>query len=78
MATYLDKLKLGLLLLSELVNIVILLSKKSQILRDFLLLFITSFLLELKNAKSKKKDWFDVLTQLGMKLFGSNSVLCST
>jgi len=78
MATYLDKLKLGLLLLSELVDIVILLSKKSQILRDFLLLFITSFLLELKNAKSKKKDWCDVLTQLGMKLFGSKSVLCST
>lgn len=52
MATYLDKLKLGLLLLSELVDIVILLSKKSQILRDFLLLFISSFLLDLKNAKS--------------------------
>ena len=64
MATYLDKLKLGLLLLSELVDIVILLSKKSQILRDFLFLFITSFLLELKNAKSKIKDWCMYLPNL--------------
>ena len=69
--TYLDEFQVHLLFLGKLVDVVILLSQYSEILRDFFLFFVAGFLY-FKIQLMKKIQI--PLTQLGIKLFGSSSV----